>query len=286
MAKKSRGSSGHHHRSNISNVKKGQKKRQNNEKEVKVPAAAKTTGGFKSAGDDGSMAKWERKLQKKNQLKQRKTNDLLTTAASHASIGLQGDKEVLVNAVNPPKIVAIVAFHDLANPYLLKRKCMAICGHADAEDESKVEPYKPYTVKLPDWARASKGGERSTGKTLTRIILGGGLDYAIKTMRLIIRTTELLGLYRQNNNAVTSKNTSAKSNSIAKKNRLPTANKTIVQQNYHPLPGEKKDRLTFIDVPTRDKLQILDVCKTADVVVCAFGPECGVDTGRCFDDLG
>jgi hypothetical protein len=164
MANK-RGSSGHHHRSNVSKVKKGQKKANNNKNsQNKIANNVKTTKGQKQVGaaDDSNIPKWERKLLKKNQQKQKLNNKQLTVAASHASIGLQGDQEILVNAVNPPKIVAIVAFHDLANPYLLKRKCLAMCGSQDAEDETKVLPYQPYTVKLPDWARSGKSGEEST----------------------------------------------------------------------------------------------------------------------------
>ena len=45
------------------------------------------------------------------------------------------------------------------------------------------------------------------------------------------------------------------------------------------------NRITFVDVLTRDKMQILDVVKVADVVVCCFGPECTLEK-PCFDDRG
>ena len=165
----------HHHRSKNTGVKKGQKKRQN-----KAGNAGGNAGGsgdpnalLSTAGNTENLPKWERKLQKKNNLKAQKKLQKIAGGAN-ASGKIAPFDEVMNFAMNcsnsdntgsgglnispPPKVVALVAFHDLANPYLLKRKCLALCGVKDAEDGSKIEPYTPYTVKLPDWAQPSRGG--------------------------------------------------------------------------------------------------------------------------------
>ncbi|CAD7943584.1 unnamed protein product, partial [Amoebophrya sp. A25] len=65
--------------------------------------------------------------------------------------------------VTPPKLVAFVALHDSANPYLLKSQCLEKLGHATP---TEYLPYTPVTVNLPPWAQPSGKGTQSNRLTL------------------------------------------------------------------------------------------------------------------------
>ena len=173
-------------------------------------------------------SKWQRKVDSRNKKIARKINSwdvknnkIANWILKNDSVWLEDDINNLtfIPRVNAPKTIALVAMHDLWNPYLLKRKCLAVCGLADWEVDGKIEWYKPTTVLLPAWAQPSFASNSSS------------------------------------------------SNKKTKKHDTTSSDVTTSTSNKH-------QRLTFIDVLSRDKFQILDVCKAADIVVCCFGPYC------------
>ncbi|CAD7939435.1 unnamed protein product [Amoebophrya sp. A25] len=126
--------------------------------------------------------------------------------AASSATGSGGNKNKTKGAnkvVAPPKLVAFIALHDSANPYLLKSQCLAKLGHATPTEHL---PYSPVTVTLPPWAQPS-------GK------------------------------------------------------------------------GTQSNRITLLDVASRDKFHVLDAAKVADVVVLCMGPNGSLDN-RPFDDIG
>eukprot|EP00392_Amoebophrya_sp_AT5.2_P007655 g7670.t1 len=159
----------HHHRSGQSNVKKAHNKKKGAGPNQPQHAHLKTTGSATKNTNSGTSS--------------------TTTQQGVAA---------------PPKLVAFVALHDSANPFLLKQKCLQRLGCANYPD---YLPATPVTVNLPPWAHTTSGGAKSS------------------------------------------------------------------------------QRMTLLDVPTRDKFQVLDAAKVADVLVLCTGPQGSLES-RPFDDLG
>jgi len=59
---------------------------------------------------------------------------------------------------------------------------------------------------------------------------------------------------------------------------------TVQLPSFAQTSGQSKQRATFVEAP-RDLLAMLDVCKTADLMLCVFGPEVSLER-PCFDEPG
>ena len=121
---KNKGGSNHHHRSGQSKVKKAHNKKKSAGPNQPAPQLLTQQGG-----------------KKKN--------------SSASSTNNQQN--------NAPKLVAFVALHDSANPYLLKTQCLqkilsengTAAKNAEEILTTKNLPYAPITVSLPPWAQSS-----------------------------------------------------------------------------------------------------------------------------------
>eukprot|EP00397_Hematodinium_sp_SG-2012_P010255 GEMP01010364.1.p1 GENE.GEMP01010364.1~~GEMP01010364.1.p1 ORF type:complete len:750 (-),score=163.74 GEMP01010364.1:1014-3263(-) len=65
---------------------------------------------------------------------------------------------------------------------------------------------------------------------------------------------------------------------------VPNELQTVLLPPFAQTPGQVKQRATFIEAP-RNLQVLLDVCKTADVILCVFGSEASLEK-PCFDAVG
>lgn len=148
-----------------------------------------------------------------------------------------------------PKLVVFVGFSDNANPCDMKRKCLkALITNADAVASNR------------------KNATNESDNIVSNISVGGQAFTIPGDLKNINLDVELAKIEPYKPCTVL----------------LPSW-----AQPSHSNSGNAraKQRLTLLDVPSRDKFQVLDACKAADIVVCCFGPECSLEK-PCFDDLG